>query len=44
MYVVKWLETNKLFVRVFNTYKQAQSYAISLMQSDIVAVSLHRKY
>ena len=44
MYIVEWLEAHELFRRVFDTYNQAEEFAFSLIQSDLVVVSLYQAF
>lgn len=44
MYVVEWLEAHELFKRVFNTYNEAENFAFTLMQSDLLVVSLYQTF
>ena len=33
--IVEWFEVHKFYKRVFDTYKKAEDFAISLMQSKL---------
>ena len=44
MYIVEWLEGHEVSKSVFNTYKEAEDFAFSLMQSNLVVVSLYQAF
>ena len=44
MYIVEWLEAHELFRRVFDTYNEAENFAIRLIQSDLTVVSLYQAF
>ena len=44
MYIVEWLEAHELFRRVFDTYNEAENFAYSLIQSDLIVISLYQSF
>ena len=44
MFIVEWLEAHELFRRVFDTYNEAENFAYSLIQSDLIVISLYQSF